>query len=113
MNRKALINATAVGTIAQLGMVIGGHFNAFVKDNLFAVMGILLSLFAGLLYARVAKGSWSDSTLGGVIAGAVCAFLGIAVSWLLGDVAPIILVIGTLSSAVGGVIGGAIGKLLK
>lgn len=113
MNRKALINATVVGTIAQLGMVIGGHFNPFVKENLFALLGTLLSLFAGLLYARAAREGWRSSLLGGVIAGGLCALLGIVVSWLLGDVQPIILVIGTLSSAAGGLIGGAIGKVLK
>jgi hypothetical protein len=112
MNRKALINATVTGTVLQLIMVGVGHFVPAVA-GLFAPVGILISLIAGLLYARAAKGSWSDSTLGGVTAGAVCAFLGIAVSWLLGDVTPFILVAGTLSSAVGGLIGGAIGKLLK
>lgn len=112
MNRKALINATAIGTVLQLIMVLAGHWVPAVA-TLFAPIGILLSLIAGLLYARAAKGGWSDSTLGGVIAGAVCALIGIAVSVLLGDVPPIILVIGTLSSAVGGVVGGAIGKLLK
>ena len=112
MNRKALINATVIGTVLQLIMVLVGHFVPAVAA-LFAPVGILLSLIAGLLYARAVKGSWSDSTLGGVIAGGVCALLGIIVSYLLGDVPPMILVIGTLSSAVGGVIGGAIGKLLK
>lgn len=112
MNRKALINATVIGTVLQLIMVLVGHWVPAVAA-LFAPIGILLSLIAGLLYARAAKGGWSDSTLGGVIAGAVCALIGIAVSCLLGDVTPIILVIGTLSSAFGGVVGGAIGKLLK
>lgn len=111
MNRKALTNATVIGTVLQLIMVGVGHFVPAVA-TLFAPIGILLSLIAGLLYARAAKGSWSDSTLGGVIAGAVCALIGIAVSVLLGDVPPVILVIGTLSSAVGGVAGGAVGKLL-
>ncbi|MBI5940261.1 MAG: hypothetical protein HY859_07535 [Caulobacterales bacterium] len=111
MNRKALINATVIGTVLQLVMVLVGHWVPAVAA-LFAPIGILLSLIAGLLYARAAKGGWSDSTLGGVIAGAACALIGIAVSVLLGDVPPIILVIGTLSSAVGGVAGGAIGKLL-
>lgn len=112
MNRKALVAATAVGTGLQLAMVLAGHWLAAVAA-LFAPVGILISLVAGLLYARAARGSWSDSTLGGVVAGAVCALIGISVSVALGDVAPIILVIGTLSSAAGGVIGGAIGKLLK
>ena len=112
MNRKALINATVIGTVLQLIMVGVGHFVPAVAA-LFAPIGILLSLVAGLIYARAAKSEWSDSLLGGVIAGAVCALLGIAVSCLLGDVQPIILVIGTLSSAFGGVVGGAIGKVLK
>jgi hypothetical protein len=112
MNRKALINATVIGTVLQLIMVGVGHFTPAVAA-LFAPVGVLISLIAGLLYARAAKGSWSDSMLGGAAAGGVCAFLGIAVSWLLGDVTPFILVAGTLSSAVGGLIGGAIGKLLK
>lgn len=112
MNRKALVNATVIGTVLQLIMVAVGHFVPAVAA-LFAPIGILISLVAGLLYARAAKGGWSDSTLGGVIAGAVCALLGIVVSVLLGDVPPAILIIGTLSSAVGGVAGGAVGKLLK
>ena len=112
MNRKALINATVVGTVLQLIMVLAGHWVPAVA-SLFAVVGILISLVAGLLYARAAKSAWSDSLLGGVIAGGVCALLGIAVSVLLKDVPPMILVIGTLSSAVGGLVGGAIGKVLK
>lgn len=111
MNRKALVTATVIGTVLQLIMVGVGHFVPAVAA-LFAPIGILISLVAGLLYARAAKGSWSDSTLGGVIAGAVCAFFGIAVSLLLGDVQPIILIIGTLSSAFGGVVGGAVAKVL-
>ena len=112
MNRKALINATVIGTVLQLIMVLAGHWVPAVA-NLFAIVGILISLVAGLLYARAAKGSWSDSLIGGAIAGGVCALLGIAVSFLLGDVTASILLLGTVSSAVGGVVGGAIGKLLK
>ena len=111
MNRNALIVATVIGTGLQIAMVIAGHFVPAVA-SLFAIVGILISLVAGLLYARAAKGAWADSLLGGVVAGALCALIGIAMSWALGDVEAIILVIGTLSSAVGGLIGGAIGKLI-
>jgi heme O synthase-like polyprenyltransferase len=113
MNRKALINATVVGTILQLAMIVAGHFIPFVKDNVFMLGGMAISLAAGLLYARAAKGAWPDSLLGGGIAGLVCAVIGIAASVLLGDTDPAILLFGTLSSAVTGLIGGAIGKLLK
>lgn len=111
MNMRALITATVIGTALQMAMVIAGHFIPAVA-NLFAVVGILISLVAGLLYARSVKSAWSDSLLGGVVAGGLCALIGIAMSWALGDVPPMILVIGTLSSAFGGFVGGAIGKLI-
>lgn len=111
MNKRALIVATVIGTAMQMAMVIGGHFVPAVA-NLFAIVGILISLVAGLLYARAARGGWADSLLGGAVAGALCALIGIAMSWAMGDVEPIILVLGTLSSAVGGLIGGAVGKVL-
>jgi len=53
MNRKALINATVIGTVLQLIMVLAGHWIPAVA-NLFAIVGILISLVAGLLYARAA-----------------------------------------------------------
>jgi hypothetical protein len=46
------------------------------------------------------------------VVGGLCALIGIGVSLALKDVAPMILALGTLSSAVTGAIGGAIGKLL-
>ena len=111
MNKTALIVATVIGTGLQMAMVIAGHFIPAVA-SLFAVVGILISLVAGLLYARAAKGGWGDSLFGGAVAGGLCALIGIAMSWAMGDVTAIILVMGTLSSAVGGVIGGAIGKVV-
>jgi hypothetical protein len=112
MNRQALIRATLIGTVLQLAMVIAGHFVPTVAD-LFAPLGMAISLVAGLLYARAAATGWADSLLGGVIAGGVCALVGILVSWLLGDVTVFILLVGTCSSAVTGLIGAAIGKALR
>lgn len=112
MNRKALINATVVGTVLQLAMIVAGHFIPFVKDNVFMLGGLALSLVAGLLYARAAKGSWGDCLIGGLIAGGVCALIGIAASVAWGDTAQNILLLGSVSSAVTGAIGGAVGKLL-
>ena len=111
MNRKALLRATVIGTILQLAMVLTGHWIPAVAA-LFAIGGILISLFAGVLYARASRSDWRDSLVGGAIAGAICAVTGIAVSFLLGDVTALILILGTLSSAIGGFIGGAIGKLI-
>jgi hypothetical protein len=111
MNMRALIVATVIGTALQVAMVFAGHFVPAVA-SLFAIVGILISLVAGLLYARAAKGGWADSLLGGAVAGGLCALIGIAMSWAMGDVETMILALGTLSSAVGGLIGGAVGKAL-
>ncbi|MCF8503856.1 MAG: hypothetical protein K9G59_02995 [Caulobacter sp.] len=113
MNRKALINATVIGTVLQLAMIVAGHFIPFVKDNVFMLGGLAISLVAGLVYARAARGNWVDSLLSGLIAGGVCALIGIAASVAWGDTAQEILLLGTVSSAVTGAIGGAVGKVLK
>jgi xanthine/uracil permease len=112
MNTRALVFATAVGTLLQLAMVIAGHSNKSIAA-LFAVLGVSISLVAGIIYAMSAKGgSTSSLAVGGLIAGGVCALIGIVASYALGDVPALILAVGTASSAVGGAIGGALGKLL-
>jgi hypothetical protein len=112
MDQKSLITATAVGTGLQLAMIAAGHYVPFVRDQVFMLGGLALSLVAGLIYALQAKGSWNGALIGGAIAGGVCALIGIAASVALKDTAPMILAVGTLSSAVTGLVGGAVGKLL-
>ncbi|MDB5433643.1 MAG: hypothetical protein JWP35_4759 [Caulobacter sp.] len=112
MNRKALTRAVIIGTVLQLIMVVAGHYVPVIKNQGFAVGGMAISLIAGLLYARAAGSGWGDSLLGAAIAGGACALIGIAVSVLLKDVPVMILIVGTLSSVVTGVIGGAIGKVI-
>ena len=110
-NTRALVLATVVGTVLQVVMVVAGHSNKSIAA-LFAVGGMGFSLVAGLLYAILAKGgSTSSLAVGGLLAGAICAFIGILISHLLGDVPASLLVLGTVSSAVTGAIGGVIGKL--
>jgi hypothetical protein len=104
--RRALAVASATGTVLQIAMVVAGHSNESVK-GLFAVGGMGISLAAGVLYVLLAPKSVDYSpALGGLIVGADCAFIGIGVSCALGDVPASLLVLGTLSSAVTGAIGG-------
>jgi hypothetical protein len=111
LNRRALAMASLVGTVLQIAMVVAGHANKSIA-GLFAVGGMGFSLIAGVLYVMYARGSEPSSpVLGGLIAGAVCALIGIAVSYLLGDVPVTLLALGTLSSAVTGAIGGLVGRL--
>ena len=73
---------------------------------------MLISLVAGLLYARLARGGWRDSLAGGGASGAVGSLLAIAVSFALGDVPAFVLLFGTCASLVTGLIGGALGRLI-
>jgi hypothetical protein len=101
-----------LGIVLQLAMVVAGHFVVAVAE-LFAPLGVLISLLAGLVYAlRAGPGKIVDRLVIGAVVGGGCALIGIAVSFLLGDVPALILVIGTASSAVSGAIGGAIGRWL-
>jgi hypothetical protein len=110
--RSALINATIIGTALQVAMVVSGHYNKGIAD-LFAVLGMTISLVTGLLFALWAKQpTIGSAALGGLVAGGVCALLGIIVSYALGDVPAMIIIVGTLSSAVTGAIGGAVGQVV-
>lgn len=113
MSTRALLIATAVGTVLQLAMVIAGHTNKSIAKQ-FAVGGMSLSLVAGGIYAALAgaAATTGSAILGGTIAGGVCALIGIIVSYALKDVTASILAIGTISSAVTGAIGGWLGRFL-
>ncbi len=108
---KSLQMATLIGTALQVAMVVAGHYVPYIALHVFIFGGMGISLIAGFLYARGADG-YASGVLGGAIAGGVCALIGIAVSVLLGDTPAIILAFGTISSAVTGLIGGLLGKLM-
>lgn len=101
----------AMGTVLQLAMVLAGHWLTLVAD-LFGPLGVTISLAVGLLWARTGAGSYGAAAGGGAVVGGACAFLGIAVSFLLGDVGAVILVAGTLSSGATGALGGLLGRRL-
>ena len=111
MNTRALATASLVGTLLQVAMVVAGHSSPAIA-GMFAVGGMGISLIAGVIYARLARDATKRSAaIGGLASGAICAFLGILVSHLLGDVPASLLALGTLSSAVTGAIGGLLGTL--
>ena len=72
---------------------------------------MLFSAVAGWVYARMARGSWGDTIIGGAIAGGVCAAVGIAVSAALGDVPFSLSLLGTAVSIATGAAGAALAKL--
>ncbi len=111
INSRAVLIASIVGTLLQAGMVVTGHSNPSIAA-MYAPGGMGISLIAGLLYAYLAKGDSAIGGLagGGAIAGGLCAFIGILVSHLMGDVPASLLALGTVTSVVTGAIGGAVGK---
>jgi hypothetical protein len=109
LNMKALQTAAMMGTVLQIVMVLAGHFIPYIALHIFMFGGMGISLLAGFLYGRAGSG-YGGASLGGAVAGGVCALIGIAVSVVLHDTMPMILVIGTVGSAVTGLIGGLIGK---
>jgi hypothetical protein len=112
LNARALSLAAALGTVLQIAMVLIGHSHPAVA-GLYAVGGMGFSLLAGLAYAFWAPGgSASAAAVGGLAAGALCALIGILVSYLLGDVPASLLALGTISSAVTGAFGGWAGRML-
>ncbi len=112
MNMQSVTRATAIGTALQVAMVVAGHFIPVVRDYGFAIGGMGISALAGWL--ATAPGARLAPALGsGAFAGGVCAALGIGVSVLLGDVPPSLLLLGTGSSLVTGMIGAAISRTRK
>lgn len=106
-----IARATAIGTALQLAMVVAGHVSPAVA-GLFALGGMGFSALAGWLSARGVAG-WGTAIIGGALAGGICAAIGIGVSVLLGDVPATLLALGTMSSVVTGVIGGAIARAFR
>ena len=108
MSNRSLVIATLAGTALQIAMVVLGHSSPAIK-GMFAVGGMGLSLLAGALYAALARPIGKGSAAsGGAAAGALCGFLGILVSYFLGDVPASLLALGTISSGVTGAIGGVL-----
>jgi hypothetical protein len=94
-------------------MVLIGHHSAAVA-SLFGVLGISISILAGLLYGVLARPERrSRATGGGALVGGGCALLGIALSLYLGDVTAAVLGFGTASSAVAGAVGGWLGRAMS
>jgi hypothetical protein len=105
----ALGKATIVGTLLQLAMVIAGHYSRPIQDG-FAVGGTGIAAITGFLFSRwAARATRLGSASGGAVAGGVAGLLGTIVSALLGDVMGQTIGIGTISSVVAGLLGGAVG----
>ena len=109
IDERLLGRATFVGIVLQVVMAVLGHFITWIQLNVFMLGGMFISGVAGLLYARDLNRGWATGALGGAIAGATCAAVGIAISVVLKDrpqnLIPFVLFACMLAGAVGGPFG--------
>jgi len=105
---QPVVGPTLIGTGLQLLMVVAGHLSPAVA-GFFAPGGMTISAVAAMSSRPASLGSAAGR---GAIAGGVSAFVGILVSYFLGDVPAAVLGFGTASSAVTGALGGLVGKVL-
>jgi len=106
----ALTKATLIGTVMQLVMVIAGHYSTPIRESGFAILGTAIAAVTGFLFSRWAgRDARRGSATGGAIAAGVGGLIGTVVSALLGDVPGQTIGLGTISSVVAGLAGGAIG----
>jgi len=111
VDNRALQRAILVGTFLQVIFVLIAHFSVWIETHALLFAGMMTSATVGYLYAQeVAKG-YAKGAYGGAIAGGLCAFIGIAVSVLLGDMTGRMLVTRDLISILTGAVGGIYGQM--
>jgi hypothetical protein len=111
VDNKALQRAIFVGTLLQIVFVLIAHFSAWIETHALLFAEMMTSATVGYLYAQeVAKG-YALGAYGGAIAGGLCALIGIALSLLLGDMTPGVVLVRDLISILTGAVGGIYGQM--
>ena len=111
IDNRALRRAILVGTFFQLIAVLIAHVRQWMETEAFLFAGMMISATMGYLYAQDVSRGYAKGACGGAIAGGVCAFAGIAVSVVLGDLTSRVLVIRSLISVLTGAVGGVYGQM--
>jgi hypothetical protein len=111
IDNRALQRAILVGTFLQFLAVLIAHFSRWIETHAFLFAGMMISATMGYLYAQDVSPGYARGAYGGAIAGGVCAFVGIAVSVVLGDITGSMLLVRSLISVVTGAVGGVYGQM--
>jgi hypothetical protein len=111
IDNRALQRAILVGTFLQLVAVLVAHFSQWIETHAFLFAGMMISATMGFLYAQDVGRGYARGAYGGAIAGGVCAFVGIAVSVVLGDITAWMLLVRSLISVLTGAVGGVYGQM--
>ncbi|MEP6571886.1 MAG: hypothetical protein ABJD11_04295 [Gemmatimonadota bacterium] len=101
-----------LGTVLQVIMVLAGHVNRTVL-GLSAFLGMGIPFILGAWYGWTHAGTIKGISGAGFVIGIVGAVIGIFVAVMLKDVPWTLLILGSLSSGVTGLLGAAITRALK
>ena len=111
VDNLALRRAILVGTFLQVVAVLIAHFSHWIETHAFLFAGMMISATMGYLYAQDVSRGYAKGAYGGAIAGGVCAFAGIAISVVLGDLTGRMLIVRSLISVLTGAVGGVYGQM--
>jgi hypothetical protein len=111
VDHRALQRAILVGTLLQIVSVLIAHFSAWIETHALLFGGMMISATMGYLYAQEVGRGYAKGAYGGAIAGGLCALIGIAVSVILGDMTPKMLLVRALISVLTGAVGGIYGQM--
>ncbi len=102
----------AVATLLQCGHVVAAHVVPAV-GNAAGILGVGIPLVVGVLWAKGAPPESAGAAVTrGFALGFLPALIGLALALALGQVAPLLLIAGSASSGVTGLIGALVGRRL-
>ncbi len=107
----ALRRAMIVGTSLQVVLAILAHFSDWIALHALLFGAMMISAVAGYLYAQDISRGYAAGAAGGLVAGGVCGLFGVAISIILGDTDPGLLLQNTLIFVFTGGVGGLFGQM--
>jgi hypothetical protein len=111
IDNRALIRAVLVGVVLQVSFVLIAHFSVWIETHALLFAGMMTSATVGYLYAREVSKGYAKGACGGAIAGGLCAFIGIGLCVLLGDMTGQMFLVRGLISVLTGAVGGIYGQM--
>ena len=111
LDQSALGRAMLVGTVLQVVLAILAHLSAWIALHALLFGAMMISAVSGYLYALDTGKGFAAGATGGVIAGGVCGLFGLAVSVVIGDTDPGLLIQNLVFFAFTGGIGGLFGQM--
>lgn len=106
-DRISMMPYIVAGSVLQLALVLAGHFSGAILNQA-ALLGTVIAFVIGGWFGATAVRRLEHAAAGGLVASGVSAFIGIFVAALLGDKRWLVLIFGTLTAAVAGLIGAMI-----